>query len=173
MYSYADVLESYTIAEEGINMNTRKSIHTSKEYTDLINAMKAAKSAEKEAKRDKKNIKKWENALNEYNKIPQLVNALKNRIDQEPELDGIWQKICSALTPIFEWKFPEDEVNNFLYIPMGNSTYINYQTTTYHDDLSEKTNSSVKKSYQLRMNLFLKNTKSKISYIKNKINKLR
>ena len=126
----------------------------------------------KTARKDRKNPDGWKKALSEYKKNPELIIKLKHRIDNEPELDSFWQKVCYNLTPILEWRFPEDEINNFVYIPMGNSSYTYIERTTYHDELSNNTNSAVKRSYQRRMNLFIKNTNSKISFLKAKIKKL-
>lgn len=173
MINYAESLESYLIpAEEGQNIDTVRSIRKSSEYEEMLSTLKSAKALEKAARKDKKNPECWKNALDEYEKIPELIIKLKQKIDNEPELDGFWQKVFSNLTPIWEWRFPEDEVNNFIYIPLGNSSYTYIERTTYHDELSNKTNSAVKRSYQQRMNLFIKNTNSKISFLKAKIKKL-
>lgn len=160
--------EKYEIANEGYNIDTLKAIKGSKEYKDLVAAMNKAKSLNKDANKSK-DFKKFKAAADAYKEAGECAVALKEFINKQREPVGFFEKLCSHLTPIFDFKFPEVEVGmdrqdilatglslaaNALGGNGGGTIY--YHTKTYGDKDSMTTGSDVKSSYHKRMNLLIK-----------------
>jgi hypothetical protein len=172
------ILESYIIddyyANEGQNLQSAKNIKESKEYKDLVSTLKNGKMLEKNYKKTK-NLSSLEGALKAYKEVIPKIHALKGVIDDQPEPDGFWSKLCASLTPsLFNFTFPKDEETGSMILPNGNGGLMRVrQYKNYDDSLSESTDSALKKRYQQGMNKLMKDTQQKIRALELRVGRLK
>ena len=167
------LFDDYQTLEEGYNRDTVKAVLTDQYLTDLQAHLKAGKKAQLYGWR-KKDIKSYQTAIKEYTKAAELARKLKTKIYNMPgpetSLERILSYVTPILNPIFNFRFPRNEVYS---VTVGDTTYT--KITTYSDHMSNNSESDVARSFQERFNLFLhdieitiKNCNRSIAKIKKK-----
>lgn len=145
-------LESFMIADEGYNHDTRKEIKTNKTYEELRNLIKET------AKLSSKgfftgNLETLTKANANLEKMQKLATKLKTEIDKLPEPETMVDRLMGNFTVILI----KLDLKELIYMPSHEykTNGVTNSTITYHDSYSDKTSSHVKKDYQYKMNFLL------------------
>lgn len=173
-----ETLESYMIEDEaleGIGLDSKHAIKRSPEYEALATSMKLGKKAENQAKRTQ-NKEDYLKAMSYYKAALDNIGKLEQVISKVPETKGFWQRLTTSMTPLFEFKFPNQEVENVSVIPVftGNGVDFAVNTTykTYNSAQSKATDNAVKRYYFQAMNLLKKNLSEKVKVLAVKVQNL-
>lgn len=162
---------SLVTVEEGYNRDVVRSVLKDDYLYDLQAHLKAGKKAHLYGWR-KKDISSYETAIKEYKKAKELSLKLKKKIYDMPGPETTLEKILSYVTPImnpiFNFKFPRQEVYS---MTIGDTTYTQY--TTYVDDMSKNSKSDITRSFQERFNLFNHNLENTIKNCERSIGKIK
>lgn len=145
-------LESFIIADEGYNLDTRKKIKTNETYAELRNLIKETSklSAKGFFTGDLETLTK---AKANLEKMQKLATKLKTEIDQLPEPNTMVDRLLGNFTVILNRLDLKESIT------MPSREYktngVTNTITTYHDSYSDKTNSHVKEDYQYKLNFLL------------------
>jgi len=166
-------------ALEGYNWDTRKTIMKDLETDKALDLLKAGKAAARSARKMEKTDRsvaktKHQEAIKLYTEAYQLADKMKNQVNKMAEPENLGQRILSHFTPLWIFKFPSSEVTdvspNFMVMSDGSvGGGVTVTHTTYTDSMSRGTKSGVKRSFQERMNLFMKRLSEEISHEKNAV----
>lgn len=144
-YLESFIISDEEIATEGYNLDTKDVIKNNAKRTEIIALRKSiGKQVRAGIKAKDPNILKA--ALRDIDKAYKLIYSFKDEIAQLDEPENMKERAAGWFTPIFDFWLPKVEVQQY-----GNVTVM----TQYTDSMSKDTKSSVKKSYQLRMNNLL------------------
>ena len=175
-----EALEAYVIedaATEGIGLDSKHAIKSSPEYTALYNYLKLGRKAENAGKKSQ-DVDSYKEAIKYYKQAFDYIGKFEDVIRKVPETKGFWQRLTTSLTPLFEFKFPNQEIENVSVTPTFYTSgdigmTINTTYKTYNSKESNATDNAVKRYYFQAMNLLKKNTAEKIKTLSTKIQMLK
>lgn len=122
---------SNEVVTEGLNMDTARLIKDPR-VKKMRTYMKLGKKAFK--------LKLYDEASSYFKDSLKLCDEMKKVIDDAKEPTKLMEKFCSYFTPVIS-TLPPFEVQGDTYV-------------YYEDEMSQMTNSAIKKNLQQRMNLF-------------------